>query len=129
MKMELTYENDEGEEVTFEVPAVNVVCDDCEGEGYVLTEGMRHHAYSVEEFNEAFDDDEEDREAYFTRGGKYDVACPTCKGKNVVLVPDEDHIPEDEKENFKAWQESEEKHARYEAEDRQTRRMENGGYE
>ncbi len=122
MNITLTYENDEGEEVELVLPAKNEVCSDCEGSGFVLCEGMRNHAYSAEEFDEAFDD-EEDRAAYFQRGGKYDVQCPTCHGKNVVAVVDEEHVPAEKKEEYEAWCESERERRQFEREERREREM------
>jgi RecJ-like exonuclease len=81
----ITYD-DEGNDIEYELPAMRVVCDDCDGEGYVLRDGMRYHAYTMEEFDYEFD--EEMKSEYFKRGGIYDVVCPTCKGKNVVDVVD-----------------------------------------
>lgn len=59
------------------------VCGDCRGHGTHLAEGMRFHAYTEEEFR---DFSEEEREAYFTRGGMFDVTCGTCKGMRVVDI-------------------------------------------
>ncbi len=78
--------NDEGEEIEHTLPGKMEVCYDCRGEGYVLRPGIREHAYSMEEFYESFD--EEEAEEYFRRGGRYDVICPTCQGKNVTLEID-----------------------------------------
>lgn len=64
---------------TVRLPALRMVCPRCEGDGYILSE----HAYSQEEFNEAFHDEEE-RAQYFKRGGIYDISCPECGGRNVV---------------------------------------------
>lgn len=85
-----------------ELPAKMEVCDDCEGHGFVLNPSMREHAYSMEEFNETFHD-EEDREQYFKRGGIYDIQCPTCNGKNVVPVVDESLIPSNKQEQYKQY--------------------------
>lgn len=74
-----------------ELPCSFSVCPRCDGHGSILTPSIGEHAYSSEEFNETFHDDE-DREAYFTRGGKYDVTCPVCSGKNVVPTPDREAI-------------------------------------
>ena len=60
--IEVTYWDADDKEVVLELPARLEVCDYCEGHGTVLCEGMRGHAYSAEEFAEAFDD-EEDRDA------------------------------------------------------------------
>lgn len=76
--------DDNGESIMETLPAKFIVCPECEGHGYVLNESMRHYCYGAAEFHDAFDD-EDDRAEYFKRGGKYDVQCPHCKGKNVVL--------------------------------------------
>ncbi len=83
-----TYENDEGEECECELPSRFEVCPRCEGHGTHLTESIGSHAYSMEEFNESFD--EEEREHYFRRGGMYDVRCVECHGARVVSVVDEE---------------------------------------
>jgi RecJ-like exonuclease len=124
--IELTWwSEDMEEETTYEFPAINEVCSECDGEGFVLVEGMRGHAYSQEEFNEAFDDDE-DRQAYFTRGSKYDTTCPVCRGKNVVPVVAENLLNDKEKVLYAEYQKCEERIAREEAADRATFRAENG---
>lgn len=97
------YENDEGDEIELELPSKKEVCYECDGEGFVLIDGLRHEAFTMEEFEEAFDDDE-DRQAYFTRGSKYDQQCPQCKGQNVVDVVDEQYIPEELKAQYKEYQ-------------------------
>ncbi len=122
--IKVTILEDDDTEREVEFPSVNEVCDECGGEGFVLCEGMRGYAYSAEEFAESFDD--EDREAYFTRGGKYDVQCPCCKGKNVVPVVDEKQLSPSQLEDFQIWQEQDAQRARWDAEDRRTMRMESG---
>jgi predicted methyltransferase len=94
MEMTFTY-YDDGEEVEASLPAKNEVCSFCEGTGFHLTRSIGEHAYSMEEFYEAFDEPE-DREEYFRRGGRYDVECETCHGKNVVLCVDEKACRSDE---------------------------------
>lgn len=125
MQVTVTIYNDEGEEQEVSFPAKNEVCPECDGEGSVLREGMRGYAYTQEEFEEAFHDDE-DREAYFTRGGKYDQQCPCCKGRNVVAVPCPDLMTAEQKELFQQWEEQQEEAARSRAEDAATMRMESG---
>ena len=97
--IELTWYDENGDEVKHSFPATNEVCDRCEGFGTHLHPDIGSHGYSVEEFNEAFFEDE-DREAYFSRGGKYDVSCEECHGKNVVAVVDEDRLTEDQKKLY-----------------------------
>lgn len=85
-----------------------------------------NYAYSQEEFNESFDEDE--RSEYFTRGGMYDITCLDCKGKNVVLVIDEDAcVSEEQKAILVAYLAYEGRKAQDEAEDRRTYYYESGG--
>jgi RecJ-like exonuclease len=119
-----TFENEEGEEQTVTFPAKMEVCDECDGEGFVLCEGMRGHAYSAEEFAESFDDEEAGE--YFKRGGRYDQVCPCCKGKNVVPVVDQSVLTPEQKVLFAQWEESEDQKAAWDREDRATMRMESG---
>lgn len=66
------------------VPAKYEVCDRCRGTGY-----HDHPAFSNGITSSEWRDDwdEESREMY-KRGG-YDVQCHECKGRRVVLVPDD----------------------------------------
>lgn len=123
----IEYYDDNGDDISQSFPSMKEVCSECEGEGTVLCEGMRGHAYSIEEFEEAFCD-EEDREAYFQRGGKYDVTCPTCKGLRVVDVVDRDACSGELKVILDTIQEQQEESAKQAAADRLTRRMESGQY-
>ena len=89
MSIEFTHENDEGEEVTYVLPSKFEVCNACDGHGTHLNRSIGEHAYTSEEFHEAFFEDE-DKEEYFRHGGKYDVTCEDCKGNCVVPGVDED---------------------------------------
>lgn len=119
---------DEDGETTesIEVPARMEVCPDCEGHGSVLNASMRQHAYSEEEFA---DFDDEEREAYVTRGGMYDVVCPTCKGVRVVAVPDLTLCNAAQKAAVEKMEEDAAEQRREDRADAYTRRMENGGRE
>lgn len=120
-KIEWKWEDDDGVEHVEQIPAKYGVCSDCEGEGSVLNESMRYHAYTQEEFNEEFTD--EDKAEYFKQGGIYDVQCPTCHGKRVEAVADYDSTewtPE-LKAKYRKHLEDE---ARYAAEERAERRRE-----
>jgi len=88
-KIEFTVEDDQGEEVTHELPAVMEVCGRCDGHGTHLNPNIGQHAYTPEEFRESFDDEE--AAEYFKRGGIYDVTCEECGGRNVVPVVDRDN--------------------------------------
>lgn len=124
--MEFTWENEEGEEVVSTFPTKMEVCDNCQGYGTHLTESIREHAYTMEEFEEAFYE-EESREAYFKRGGMYDVTCETCNGNKVVPVIDETRMTEAEKKEYAEYSEWKERRdqadAEYEAECRMERMM------
>lgn len=86
MIIEFTYENDDGDEESFELPARFEVCDRCQGHGTHLNPSIGEHAYTWQEFNESFD--EEGRAEYFRHGGIYDVTCEECRGARVVKVVD-----------------------------------------
>lgn len=114
MKIKITIENDDGEEVTMDLPSRKAVCSDCQGEGFVLCPGMRHHAYSASEFAESFD--EEEAAEYFRHGGRYDVKCPTCKGANVVDAVNLDALNAVERAHYDAFIAQEIEHAAWERE-------------
>ncbi len=118
--IELTWENDEGEEVTHSFPAKMEVCPECEGHGFTLREGLRGESYTASEFYEAFEEPE-DREEYFRYGGKYDQVCDCCKGKNVVPVVNEERLSEEQKKLYAEYEKWEEDNARYDAESRAER--------
>jgi hypothetical protein len=107
MKITLKVFDDDGDEIELTLPAKNEVCDRCEGHGTHLTPSIGEHAYSSEEFEEAFD--EEGRKEYFRRGGIYDVQCHECKGNKVVPVVNEDALNDEEKKEYAGFQAIQEK--------------------
>ena len=125
-RITVTYYNSEGDEVSDELPARHEVCQRCEGHGTHLTPSIGNHAYSSEEFEQEFSEDE-DREAYFERGGKYDVTCEVCDGKNVVLVVDEEACQTaEQKEILQTYTRSQRESEQEAAADRRTRWFEDG---
>ena|SRR5258706_9488184 len=122
--IELTWDNEDGEEIIESFPAKNEICDRCEGYGNHLNPSIGEHAYSMEEFNESFD--EEEREQYFKRGGIYDVQCEECHGNKVVPVVDENRLSEAQKKLYAEFELWDQERARSDAEDRATYRMESG---
>ncbi len=123
MTIKFTIENDDGEETEIELPSKKEVCSRCDGHGTHLTPSIGEHAYTSEEFYEAFHD-EEDRADYFKRGGKYDVTCHDCGGRNVVDVVDESRCTtEEQKEHLKVYYRRQRDDADYEAECAAERRM------
>jgi hypothetical protein len=118
--------DDYGDEIEHELPAIYKVCPDCEGEGSVLHEAIRTHAYTADDWAQ---EDDEFREEYM-RGGKgiYGVQCPTCSGDRVTLAVDDETLSPEQRETFKLWQEQERERAQSEADDRRCRQMESGEY-
>jgi len=82
------------DELEHELPTRREVCPGCDGHGTRLCDGMRGHAYTAEEFEESFDD--EQAEEYFKHGGRYDVTCSECQGERVIDAVDEDACVSDE---------------------------------
>lgn len=127
MNFEFVLENEEGEETSCEVPGKYEVCSRCEGHGYILSPSIAQHAYSSEEFEETFWD-EEDRAQYFTRGGIYDVPCPECGTARVVCVPDFSRMTQQQKELCNKYLKYKEELQKELQEDARIYRMESGGY-
>lgn len=123
MVLNFRFYDDEGDEIEGELPAKHEVCGRCEGHGAHLRPAIGEYAYTREEFDEAFDDDES-REQYFKRGGIYDVVCEDCQGRNVVLVVDEKACRTDEqKALLKQYEKSVREEADFERECAHERRM------
>lgn len=112
------------DEVEHEFPAEYAVCSDCEGEGTVLHEAIREHAYTSDEWAQ---EDDEFREDYMRGGnGIYGVACPTCGGQRVELVVDEQALSVEQRQVYHTWLEQQRERAQADADDRRYRRMESG---
>ena len=114
MNITISIYDEDGDEIEIELPAKYIVCPKCEGHGTHLIPSIGEHAYSEEEFAEAFDD--EGRSEYFKRGGIYDVKCTVCKGERVALTVDEDACKSEDEirdlkkyHEFLKWKEAEEK--------------------
>lgn len=83
------FTDSDGEDQEIELPVRFAVCGECDGHGTVLNPSIAQHVYTPEEFRASFTTEEE-RAAYFHRGGRYDVRCPTCRGLRVVHQINED---------------------------------------
>jgi len=102
MEKEITFyrEDDNGEEieVCLSLPAKFEVCPECEGHGKV-----DHPAFSdgitASEWEE--DWDYEDRENYMN--GLYDVVCPECNGKRLIVVVNEYLLDDEQKKLYDEW--------------------------
>lgn len=116
-------EGDDGLVTLYDLPGKWEICDNCDGHGTHMNESMRTHGYSREEFDEAFTDDE-DREAYFKRGGKYDVACQPCNRSGKVWVVNEEALKGQNRDLYDLWQKERDADERYEREYAASVRME-----
>lgn len=117
----------ENVDVEHEIPAKNAVCSRCEGEGRHLHPAIGSYAYTRDEFEEAFSDDEQ-REAYFAGGhGMYGVACEVCNGAKVVPVPDVRACKAAGLlEVLREWRKQERRREQQAAQDRRTQWFEDG---
>jgi len=122
VKKSFTYEFKSGKVLTKDLPMRNEVCGRCDGEGTHLRPGMEGRAYSWEEFQ----DDPEFEEGYF--GGRYDVVCDDCHGRNVMPVVDEEALTHSQARFWSQVCRVSYEQAEREAADRMQTFMENGGY-
>ena len=121
ISIEVVFQNDNGDEMVVELPAVFQVCSDCKGHGTVLNEAMRYHAYTYEDEEMH---DPEFLEEYFKPGGMYDVTCSTCKGMRVEKVVDaKAMLTAEQKEALEAMHEREQDDAEYDRMCRMERMM------
>lgn len=111
------------EEFEVELPAKFELCGTCRGKGSHVNPAVDDHGLSREDFEE----DPDFEEAYFE--GRYDVPCHECGGLRVVGVVDVDRCNPTEKRYAAAHEAQENRSARWDAEDRHTRRMESGGHD
>ena len=72
------------------------ICPRCEGEGQ---SSAYLGAFSADEFNDAFDPDEQ--EAYIA--GAYDRCCEECGGSGKITQADEDAFSERRAELYQQW--------------------------
>ena len=122
MRAAVLVEDEDGCEREVEVPCVYAVCGTCDGRGSHVNPSVDSRGISPEEF----DEDPEFAESYFA--GAYDVACYECRGLRVVPAPDADHLTAEVKSALEEAEERRAADARYDAEERYTRRMESGGW-
>jgi len=104
---------DYSEEIT--LPATLEVCDGCHGTGTHVHRAIDGNGITASEWAEW---DQDDREDYM--GGRYDVQCVDCHGRNVMPVVDWDNVPDEIAERVHAHLEWE---ADYAAECAHERRM------
>lgn len=124
VKVEL-FDDETDEETEHELPGKHAVCGRCEGYGSHLNPAIGEYAFTREEFEETFHDDE-DREEYFKRGGIYDVPCEVCAGARVVVVVDKSQLSPEQKAIYGKHRKREQERLQEEAEERRTMRRECG---
>ena len=109
-------EGEDGDQADVErVPVSYEVCGTCDGRGSHVNPSIDSHGLSREDF----DDDPDFAEDYMS--GRYDVPCAECGGKRVAIMLDEDRASEAQRNAVAEFFQEQ-------AADRQTRRMECGGW-
>lgn len=111
---------------TLDVPCKAEVCGVCDGRGSYVNPAIDGHGITAEEWNGP-DWDDDSRQAYLSGG--YDVQCAECHGLRVVPVPDLERCDDAQKAAVAAYEQHLQDVARWDDEDRHTRRMESGGFE
>jgi len=109
------WEDDDGLEHETRLPATWEICSHCGGDG---KHSRRLGAFTSSEWA---DEDPEWQEEYLA--GRYDEQCEACDGAGKVLEIDESRLSDEQR----AAVEYLDNCARYEREDRMTRRAESGG--
>lgn len=115
--------NQDGEEITVDLPAKFEVCTRCRGEGRHTNPSIDGNGITASEMDEMGDDFRED----YMRG-VYDIACTTCKGARVVAVLDLSRCTKAQKLAYRRHQRQEEVWSRDDASEARLRAMEAGDY-
>jgi RecJ-like exonuclease len=119
----ITLYDEDDEEVQHELPAVNEVCNRCQGYGSHTNPNIDGNGITQSEWAEWGQDE---KEAYLN--GEYDVSCEECHGNKVVQVVDQEACTPAQKKLFEEWEELENERASLDAADRAYARMECGYY-
>lgn len=117
----LTIMDEDGNYHEVEFPAKHKVCIRCEGHGTYLHPSIGEHAYTSEEFEESFD--EEQRAEYFKRGGIYDVTCEECQGQRVTVEVAEEKLSPEQRVWYQLFLDNIEEELKFEAMCAAERRM------
>lgn len=123
--IKITMTDEEGDDVVHFLPAAYEVCGTCRGKGSHVNRNIDGNGITGSEWAELDDSDPEFRENYFS--GVYDVACEECDGLRVIQVIDEDRCSPEQKKVMEDYYRDQAESARWDAEDRATRRAESGG--
>jgi hypothetical protein len=118
MTFTFTKEEEDGEEVSYTLPARYEVCPTCEGRGNHVDPSI--DAGGISSDSDFWDDDEDEEGNSRYRSGFYNVTCYTCGGR--TTVPAIDRASAD-KAALALWDEIQEEDAEYEAMCRAERRM------
>lgn len=108
--MKFTYQSvdDDGDEVTVELPGRYEVCPRCRGRGSHVNPAIDGNGISTSD--ECWQDDDF-REGYLS--GLYDVSCERCDGLRVVMAPDVECLADGQRA---AWEQHQREEYEYEAE-------------
>jgi hypothetical protein len=118
MTFTFTQENDDGEEVSYTLPAKFEVCPTCEGRGSHVNPSI--DAGGISEDDDFWHDDEDEEGNSRYRSGFYNVTCYTCGGRNVVPAIARERADE---ATLKIWDAKSEDDADFEAVCRAERMM------
>lgn len=122
MKITVSGEDaDGGFDEEIEVPARWEICQTCRGNGTHVNRNIDGNGITSEQWDEW---DDEEREGYFA--GRYDVKCEDGCHDGKVQVVDYESCTSEQKKQVDECDEQQRANARYDAEDRATRRAENG---
>ena len=88
--------DDDGESIR--LPTRREVCRRCNGDGTIVNPAIDGNGISTDD--ECWQDDDF-REGYL--GGRYDITCPECQGRNVVDVVDEELLLADDPALHERW--------------------------
>lgn len=106
-----TRENDEGEEVIHNLPALWVICRTCDGDA--VTVFGRSRGDEAVHTQEDFDQDPELMDDLMS--GRLDRPCPDCDGKGRVLEVDKKALKTRDVVLYKEWMDHEREEREYQA--------------
>ncbi len=93
MLVNVTWLNEDADEIKLEVSGKFEVCPHCQGRGISDPDAFSGNV------DQMISDDPDFKEQYYA--GHYDVACPLCNGQRVIAVVDVDALNNEEKKLYK----------------------------
>ena len=109
MTVEVSYYDEEGDELSATLPVTFEVCSTCNGRGSHVNPSIDCNGLTSDDFR----DDPDFEEEYFS--GSYDVSCYECGGRRVSPVIDDIGLDAEQREVVEAIRQNAEDDAEYEA--------------